>query len=134
MAKRILDVGNCDPDHAAIRRMLENTFRAEVVRVHEGPEALQRLRSEAFDLVLVNRKLDIDYSDGLPIIESIQADPQLRTVPCMLITNYPEHQQAAVAAGAAYGFGKKEIGSKETLAKLAAILAPATFSASSKPA
>ena len=131
---RVLDVGNCDPDHAAIRRMLETGFRAEVVRAHEAADALRLLQEQTFDLVLVNRKLDIDYSDGLPIIESIKADPKLRTIPCMLITNYPEHQQAAVAAGAAYGFGKKEVNSAETQARLAAILAPTTSSASSRPA
>ena len=31
--------------------------------------------SEPFDLVLVNRKLDSDYSDGLEIIKQIKADP-----------------------------------------------------------
>jgi len=133
MPKRVLDVGNCDPDHAAIRRMLEATFRAEVVRAYQAQDALRLLRSQAFDLVLVNRKLDSDYSDGLPISESIKADPQLAHLPCMLITNYPEHQKAAVAAGAAYGFGKKEINARQTLDKLAAILAPATSSASSPP-
>jgi hypothetical protein len=31
MSKRVLDVGNCVPDHAAIRRLLETTFHADVV-------------------------------------------------------------------------------------------------------
>ena len=37
MSKRVLDVGNCVPDHAAIRSLLERTFRAEVAQTH-GPE------------------------------------------------------------------------------------------------
>jgi CheY-like chemotaxis protein len=127
---RVLDVGNCNPDHAAIRRLLETAFGAEVVRAHEAAEALQLLRSQAFDLVLVNRKLDVDDSDGLPIIESIKADPKLRTIPCMLITNYPELQATAVAAGAVAGFGKRELSSTETRAKLAAVLQATTSSAS----
>jgi len=130
---RILDVGNCNPDHAAICRMLETTFGAEVVRAHEATDALKLLREQPFDLVLVNRKLDSDYSDGLPIIETIKADAALAKVPCMLITNYAEHQEAAVAAGAAYGFGKKEINAAQTRAKLAAILSPANSCASSPP-
>jgi CheY-like chemotaxis protein len=129
--KRVLDVGNCNPDHAAIRRMLETAFGAEVVRAHEAADAFQFLREQPFDLVLVNRKLDVDYSDGLPIIEAIKADEALAKLPCMLITNYAEQQQAAVAAGAAYGFGKKEINSHETRTKLAAILTPASSSSSS---
>ena len=137
---RVLDVGNCDADHGAIRRMLEANFRAQVVRAHEPGDSLALLRSQPFDLVLVNRKLDRDDSDGLPIIEAIQADPKLRGIPCMLITNYAEHQQAAVRAGAVEGFGKRELASSQTRAKLAAILeraapgTPAISSASSRPA
>jgi CheY-like chemotaxis protein len=130
MPKRVLDVGNCDPDHAAIRRMLESSFGAEVVRAYQERDALELLRSQPFDLVLVNRKLDIDYSDGLPIIERIKADSKLAATPCMLITNYPEHQQAAVAAGALAGFGKKELHATATRQKLAQVLAPATSAAS----
>lgn len=122
MPKRVLDVGNCVPDHAAIRTMLERKFGAQVAQT-DGPEdTLALLASEPFDLVLVNRKLDRDYSDGLPIIEAIKADPQLAKVPVMLITNYAEHQQTAVAAGAAYGFGKKQLYADETQARLAKIL------------
>jgi hypothetical protein len=40
----------------------------------------------------------------------------------MLITNYPEHQDAAIAAGAVRGFGKKELAAAETHAKLASVL------------
>jgi hypothetical protein len=42
----------------------------------------------------------------------------------MLITNYADHQDAAVAAGAHRGFGKKELGLPVTHQRLAAILTP----------
>jgi CheY-like chemotaxis protein len=124
VAKRVLDVGNCVPDHAAIRRLLESTFGAEVVQAHGPDDALRHLRSGRFDLVLVNRKLDQDYSDGLPIIQQIKQDQDLAGVPCMLISNYADHQAAAVATGAEYGFGKKELQTAETRAKLARFLTP----------
>lgn len=122
MGKRVLDVGNCVPDHAAIRRLLESSFGAEVVQAHGADDTLRILSAEKFDLVLVNRKLDQDYSDGLAIIERIKADPKLAGVPCMLVTNYADQQEAAVAAGAEYGFGKKELQSSATREKLARIL------------
>jgi CheY-like chemotaxis protein len=122
MTKRVLDVGNCVPDHAAIRRMLETTFAAEVVQAHRSSDALQHLRSSRFDLVLVNRKLDEDYSDGLDIIKQIKADERLAPIPCMLITNYADHQQTAVEAGAVWGFGKREVFSDETRERLAPFL------------
>jgi CheY-like chemotaxis protein len=118
MAKRVLDVGNCVPDHAAIRGMLTKSFGAAVSQTDGADDTLALLRNEPFDLVLVNRKLDQDYSDGLDIIKAIKADPQLANTPCMLITNYPDQQQAAVAVGAEYGFGKKELYADSTHQRL----------------
>src|SRR5689334_11571410 len=118
MAKRVLDVGNCVPDHAAIRRMLETTFRADVTQVDDASGALTALKNQTFDLVLVNRKLDIDYSDGLDIIQRIKADTKLAAVPCMLITNYPDQQEIAIQAGAEPGFGKKELYAEQTKSRL----------------
>jgi hypothetical protein len=40
----------------------------------------------------------------------------------MLVTNFPEHQDAAQAAGAIRGFGKLEFDDPETREKLAAVL------------
>ena len=125
MPKRVLDVGNCVPDHAAIRTMLERTFGAEVVQADGPQDSLNLLRNQTFDLVLVNRKLDQDYSDGLEIIKQIKADQKLAPLPCMLITNYADQQQAAVAVGAEYGFGKKELSAEKTKERLAKFLTPA---------
>ena len=72
--------------------------------------------------MLVNRKLDIDYSDGLEVIRQIKSDPTISGVPVMLVTNYPEHQDAAIAAGAIRGFGKLEYDKPETRERLAAVL------------
>jgi CheY-like chemotaxis protein len=124
MTKRVLDVGNCGVDHAAIRAMLEKTFRAEVVQADGANDALAALRSGPFDLVLVNRKLDQDYSDGMDVVKQIKSDRQLSTVPCMLVTNYPDQQEIAVTAGAEYGFGKKSLNAAETHQRLAKFLTP----------
>jgi len=118
MAKRVLDVGQCVPDHTAIRRLLESNFGATVIQAHDAEETLQALRTSRFDLVLINRKLDLDYSDGIEILRQIKADPELADVPVMLVTNYPEHQQLAVQAGGVEGFGKAELHRPETIARL----------------
>jgi CheY-like chemotaxis protein len=122
MAKRVLDVGNCVPDHAAICRLVEGNFGAKVVQAHAADDALDALIAERFDLVLVNRKLDRDYSDGVEVIRRIKADPRTSGVPVMLITNYADHQELAVAAGAARGFGKLEFDRPETLERLGQFL------------
>ena len=121
MSKRVLDVGQCGPDHSAIRALIES-LGASVERVARQNEALQRLRNEPFDLVLVNRKLDIDYSDGTDLIRAMQADDTLREVPVMLVSNYSEAQTRAVALGAAPGFGKMALGAPDTRERLARFL------------
>lgn len=122
MPKRVLDIGNCSMDFGAISGMLQKQFAAEVVQCHGPDDSLDALRHGKFDLVLVNRKLDQDYSDGLDIIHAIKADPQLAAVPVMLVTNYAEYQEQAVAAGALPGFGKKHLYDDTTQERLQAIL------------
>ena len=123
MPKRVLSVGQCSVDHAAIVRLIQGNFGAQVVSADLPEDALSRLKNEAFDLVLVNRKLDADYSDGLEIIKEIKQDPELKSVPVMLVTNYPDQQQLAVEAGAEPGFGKLEYDKPATRQKLSKFLA-----------
>ena len=122
MTKRVLDVGQCAPDHATIRAYLARHFDCDVVQSHGPADTLELLSSGKFDLVLVNRKLDQDYSDGIDLIRAIKAEPRAAGVPVMLVTNFPEHQDAAQAAGAIRGFGKLEFDAPETREKLAAVL------------
>lgn len=111
--KRVLDVGQCPPDHFALRRLLEG-LGAEVVQAHTLADTLAQLRAGRFDLVLINRKLDIDYSDGIVILEHLKRHVETREVPVMIVSNYPEAQAAAVAAGGEQGFGKAQLGAPAT--------------------
>jgi CheY-like chemotaxis protein len=123
MPKRVLDVGQCGPDHATIRRFFAANFKdVEIEQAAAYDDTLALLRRGHFDLVLVNRKLDEDYSDGIEVLRAIKADPKIAAVPVMVITNYAEHQDAAVAAGAVRGFGKLEYDLPATKEKIAATL------------
>lgn len=124
MTKRVLDVGNCGPDFASMKRFLTANFDCTLEQAHGPEDALAKLREGDYALVLINRKLDQDYSDGTEILKQIKADPLLKTLPVMLTTNYAEHQDAAVAIGAERGFGKLELGEPETLEKLEKFLRP----------
>lgn len=120
--KRVLSVGQCVPDQAAIERMLSGNFEVTVEKAATAEEALAAVRAGGVDLVLVNRKLDIDYSEGSEIITAIKQDEATASIPVMLITNYPEHDEAAVKLGAVSGFGKASLSTPETIAKLAEVL------------
>lgn len=111
---KVLDVGNCDPDHAGIRRLL-STFDADIERVMYVHEAVESLAKSRFDLVLVNRLVFADSSEGMGLIERMQADERWSGTPVMLISNFEEAQERAVAAGARRGFGKADLSSPATV-------------------
>jgi two-component system chemotaxis response regulator CheY len=120
--KRILSVGQCGPDHGAIARAFQQSFGAEVVGVDTSLEAVEKLRSEPFALVLVNRVYDADGSSGLEFIKQVKSDEALRDTPVMLVSNYEDAQQEAVAAGAVRGFGKVTLRSLQTVESIKLVL------------
>ena len=115
MPKTLLDCGNCGPDFNTIRQLVTSNFDATVIQSHGAEDTMEILRSRQIDLVTVNRKLDRDYSDGLDVIKTIKADPEVGSVPVMLVTNYEEHQQTAIEAGCVRGFGKLAINEPTTI-------------------
>lgn len=121
--RRVLSVGQCGFDHGGISRALHKAFGAEVVRADSAQEALQLLRADPFAVVLVNRVFDADGNSGLDLVRAIKSDERLHELPVMLVSNYEEAQQEAVAAGAAPGFGKNALGRPEMLARLEPYLA-----------
>src|SRR5262245_42002286 len=107
VAKRVLSVGQCQADHARLSASLRRAFDVEVIPAEGAVEALERVGKEGFDLVLVNRVFDADGGSGLDFIRRLsQGSPGL---PVMLVSNYEDAQQEAVAAGALPGFGKASL-------------------------
>jgi len=119
---RVLDVGNCNPDHSRIRRLLEAHFDVAIDRVMFVDQALEMLSAGSYDLVLVNRLIFDDGSDGGALVRRVQSDGHRRT-PVMMISNYAEAQQRAVADGAVPGFGKADLDDPATVELLARHLA-----------
>jgi len=120
----ILSIGQCGFDHGRISETLRHAIGAEVVGADSFDEARALFERRPADLILVNRKLDLDGSDGLEIIRELRAGPTTSSVPVMLVSNYPEYQAQAVALGAVEGFGKAELGHPETEEKIRAALTP----------
>ena len=116
--KKVMSVGQCPPDHAAIRNFIESVFDAEIVRIDSTEEALEEMKNSNYDLILVNRKLDIDYTDGTILIEKMQSDDRMKNIPVMLITNFEEYMDEAVKLGGVPGFGKTGIGSSMAVANI----------------
>jgi len=122
MIKNVLDIGNCDPDHSAIQRMLTSRYDVAVLRSHQLSDALDLLSQKKVDLIVINRKLDVDYTDGVEILRHLKQHDEFKSIPTMIITNYPDQQLAAVAEGAEYGFGKLQYSEPATHERLARFL------------
>jgi two-component system, response regulator, stage 0 sporulation protein F len=112
--KKIINVGQCVPDHNSIKTFLDSFLDVEIIKIETTEETLSYLKNNSADLVLVNRKLDIDYTDGTILISKMQENQELKHIPIMLISNYPEAQEESVKLGGLYGFGKKELTDEKT--------------------
>lgn len=108
MNPKILSIGQCGFDHGSISGYLSQEFNAQVTAADSAASARTAMERESFDLILVNRIFDRDGDSGVAFI----ADADSKT-PIMLVSNYEQHQQKAIAAGAAPGFGKSNLYSAE---------------------
>jgi two-component system, chemotaxis family, chemotaxis protein CheY len=110
MNKTVLLIGHCGADSTYLRLALKKAVPDVQIHLAEDSNELSAaLKGDPIDLILFNRELDygFDSTEGVEVIRSLQPSK----VPMMLVSNYPEAQQAAVAAGALPGFGKRELGS-----------------------
>lgn len=114
---RFILVGHCGADCWMLSQTIEQAFSgAKVVQANNDKD----LASLAEDggVWLVNRVLDGRFtaSDGIDLIRSAKANDT--DVIAVLISNYADSQKEAEAAGAAPGFGKSQLNSESTVARL----------------
>jgi len=127
--KKVVLVGHCGADSSYLRIAVASAGAGVSVVAADDQEALTAALKNGVELVLVNRILDwgFDEEEGVALIARLrQTHPQVKT---MLVSNYAEAQQAAVAAGALPGFGKREIGSAKVKELLKSILGETSTSA-----
>ena len=123
MSKRVVLVGHCGPDSSYLRMAVSRVQRELIVNMADDDRELFREIEQGADLVLLNRVLDYGFeqTEGAALIAELKAQyPDLKT---MLVSNYPEAQAEAVAAGALPGFGKRELGSERVTRLLREALA-----------
>jgi DNA-binding response OmpR family regulator len=120
MSKRILDVGQCGIDGPRMTRMLESKVGVEVVTADSVDEAMGLLSAGAFDLVMVNREFALEDSGGVDLIRRMK-EAGNRT-PVMLVSDKPDAQKQAEAAGAVHGFGKSQLESPATVRLIEKVL------------
>jgi len=113
MSKTVLSIGQCSADHASISRLLQTKFQAFIKTADSIEEAVKHSHNSSIDLILVNRIFDLTGEEGLNFIRDHLAGPA-KLIPVILISNYADAQESAVALGARRGFGKAALNSPET--------------------
>ena len=110
MSKKIVLVGHCGPDNSFLRMAVSSAIRSSTVLVADDARELDMMLAAGVDLLLLNRELGwgFDQTEGVDVIRTLRA--KYPNVKMMLVSNYPEAQTAAQAAGDLPGFGKREIG------------------------
>lgn len=120
MSVKVGLIGHCGPDASYLRLAVSKALPGSRLIAADDIERVTALVSEGVDLLLINRVLDFGFENenGLDLIASLRTKhPNLRM---MLISNFPEAQDAAVKVGALPGFGKRQLGSPQVTEMLRA--------------
>src|SRR5437868_10639824 len=98
--KKVVLVGHCGADSSYLRIAVASAGAAGVsIVAADDQDSLNAALQSSVELVLINRVLDWGFEDqeGVSLVARLrQAHPQVKT---MLVSNYPDAQSAAIAAG-----------------------------------
>ena len=111
MQAHVLSVGQCTADDARIGRLLAVEADAHLDRAATADEARRLIAQKGYDLVLINRVLELNGQSGVELIGELHREGI--GAPLMLVSDFREAQEGAVAQGALMGFGKASLGAAE---------------------
>jgi hypothetical protein len=108
--RKVLLVGHCGPDSNYLRMTVRSALGDIALTSADNNKALTAALEKGVDLILFNRELDWGFepATGVGMIRLLRG--KYPNVSMMLVSNFPDAQAAAEAAGAKPGFGKREIG------------------------
>jgi adenylate cyclase len=84
-----------DPDFVQIARMVLEKHDYQVMTAASGAEALVTMRQKKPDLVLLDIMMTT-LLDGLSVSEEMQADPELKDVPVVMVSSITDTRYASV--------------------------------------
>ncbi len=102
---RILIVDDNEDDHFLLKRLLKNIGQVEAA--YNGQEALDRLHSESFDVVITDQRMP--RMSGAQLIEIIKSDPAIQSIPCILLSSLasPEELVNILSGGQIFSYFDK---------------------------
>ena len=124
MKPSVMSIWQCAPDSGLLERFFQQ-LGAECVSVADEAQARHILEERHWKLVIANRAFDSDGSSGIHVPAmfakmALDGDPVF-----MLVSNYQDAQDEALACGLTRGFGKAELRTAELKERIKLILAVA---------
>ena len=109
MPRRVVLVGHCNFDGPRLQEQIQSMPEGiEVLRVNDS-SGLEAACERGDCLLLVNREPVGFEQEGVEIVRDVCKRYPGHHV--MLVSDFPDAQEQAVAAGAMPGFGKRDMGS-----------------------
>jgi DNA-binding NarL/FixJ family response regulator len=123
-------IGHCGFDSMGLSNMvLKAVPGTQVVSIHgEGDLAIEA--EGGISLLLINRQVGGGFRQSSGVDLAAEVARRWPGVKSMVITNYDDVQEAAVAAGALRGFGKNDLGRANAMQQLRDALAAAVVTRS----
>ncbi len=121
MGARILAIDDSDQNLSLIELHLQDT-EFEVVTARSGPEGLERVRREEFDLILLD--VVMPRMDGFECCERLKADPRTKEIPVIFLTGEMQaesHKLYAFEIGAV-DYLSKPVHGEELIARIRVML------------
>jgi CheY-like chemotaxis protein len=92
MTQKIMVVDD-DPDFVEITRTILLKQGYEVITAASGDEALDKVRADRPDLILLDIMMDT-ILDGVNVSQELQEDPELRRVPLVMVSSIASTEHA----------------------------------------
>jgi two-component system cell cycle response regulator DivK len=121
MTKRILVVEDQE-DNRRILRDLLGSAGFEVIEAVTGAEGVRSARAQRPDLILMD--IQLPELDGHEATRLIKADPDLRSIPIVVVTSYAlSGDEAKALAAGADAYVTKPFSPRQLLAKVRELMA-----------
>jgi DNA-binding response OmpR family regulator len=106
----------------------------QVVTANDGAEALEKIKAEHPDLVLLD--LIMPKMNGFEVLKALKADPSLQAIPVIVLSNLsqPTDETEVRQHGALDFIVKADLSLEDLIARLTAILGEPGTSEPEKPA
>lgn len=117
--KKIIAIDDQTDILYSLKRVLEPKY--EVTTSTSGAEALEKLKKETYDLVLLD--LMMPGMDGWAVLAEIKTDPKIKNdIPIIILTAMTDKVNKAMSAGQVKDYVEKPINGPDLLSRIQKVI------------